>query len=460
MVKLIIIIYIFLNFWSCSNLYKTKPLATIIEIQGEVEVQNIVKTGRKNGFIGRQLSDYDILVLKPLSSCIIQIGDNACSVIKSGNVETAIKVQKLIDKKKGCVKTQIILNRGAIYTKVNKILKNGDSFSIITPKIVAAVRGTEFLIHHNESGDVTIAVNKGSVAVTSYIKTIETAFSSLVQDNLFLKERIEKIVDDNVIMVLSGKELSLNSDFMNAIQTKVQDSLSVLLTAKGEEITNILNAVDATLLELANQRANTHEISSNYEFELNELSNIPIYNARDLDALLTHKNTVEPFTDKNIFLKQAITNSLASDKSNSESKIFVEMSKSQVKAIQFNHNEANKAFIDFYVFPTNYTFKIIRGSSFLKQGKNTVTPGKYEIQISAKGYMQQIVNFEIENGKSITLNVVLVPFSIKEKITLLDDTLFEGAIINQNNETMELQTERGLKIIKKLDIKNIEYVQN
>ncbi|MDA3939189.1 MAG: FecR family protein [Spirochaetia bacterium] len=81
--------------------------------------------------------------------------------------ELKLKENTLLILEKVSTDTSIVLNKGSVFSRVNKIVRG--SFSIRTPSMVAGVRGTEFFVAYGRTietePDVWLCVNEGSVNV-------------------------------------------------------------------------------------------------------------------------------------------------------------------------------------------------------------------------------------------------------------------------------------------------------
>jgi hypothetical protein len=124
----------------------------------------------------------------------------------------------------GSEKTDLMLKKGAAYSKVVKKLSKKDVYTIGTPTAVASVRGTEFVVKEKD-GKSNVACLKGKVAVRQSEKP-ET-------DSVILEQGKEVDVE-------AGKELSvrdLREENLNNIR-KVLDEIREMrqdIRAKFEE---------------------------------------------------------------------------------------------------------------------------------------------------------------------------------------------------------------------------------
>lgn len=107
---------------------------------------------------------------------ILETGENSLLILELNNKgELKLRENTILVLEGTGRETSLILNRGSVFSRVNKIV-NG-SFSIRTPSMVAGVRGTEFFVAYGRTigtePDVWLCVNEGAVDV-SLTKTGES----------------------------------------------------------------------------------------------------------------------------------------------------------------------------------------------------------------------------------------------------------------------------------------------
>lgn len=125
-------------------------------IMGDVQVKRngkYLKVTTKTVF-----KDKDLLVTGP-KSYIVLTTNNGDSIELKANSKLLIDLQLF---EEGAVS----LIEGKIIAKYNKIKKDTNR-KIVTPTVVAAVRGTEFSVSVSESGSTRISMNEGSLDVSN-----------------------------------------------------------------------------------------------------------------------------------------------------------------------------------------------------------------------------------------------------------------------------------------------------
>ncbi|PJZ68192.1 transcriptional regulator [Leptospira perolatii] len=94
----------------------------------------------------------------------IQLMDGVVIRVKENTNLTLKKI--FVDSANGDLFTDLGLNKGKIFSKVNTKLGKGSKFSVTTPTVVASVRGTEFAVEDTGKGAQALVAD-GSVAVSN-----------------------------------------------------------------------------------------------------------------------------------------------------------------------------------------------------------------------------------------------------------------------------------------------------
>lgn len=186
-------------------------------VVGSVAVTNAAGTSREAA-PGMSLFSGDTIVTQDASFAVIQTGD-------TGIVRVEQKTRLEITALAAQTSTDLVLKEGKVITKVSKLGKS-QQFTIKTPTLVAAVRGTEFAVESVNGRDV-VAVRDGKVAV---------AMKSL-------SEAKETIVDaGKAAVVLPG---AAEVPAMRDIEKSETDSIAKVSTV--EFVPNIKNAAESDI---------------------------------------------------------------------------------------------------------------------------------------------------------------------------------------------------------------------
>lgn len=139
--------------------------AKIIFVTGEVTLKDETGKNKPKPTVGTVLGVNDIIVTGNKSTVEIDLGKGSSVRVKS-NSEFSIK--KLIASSSK-TEQEVFLNRGMLLLNVNK-QKKEDIFNVVTPTIIAGVRGTKFQIEvspqKNTKESVRVVVAEGSVGIT------------------------------------------------------------------------------------------------------------------------------------------------------------------------------------------------------------------------------------------------------------------------------------------------------
>ncbi len=112
--------------------------------------------------VGERVVEGDVVTTGADATCEIQFGSFGSVHVASG---TSLDVSRL-SRDAGVTKSELLLGAGTVICKVRK-LSGDDSFVIRTSTLVCGVRGTVFLVSHQEGKKTKVAVETGRVAVAA-----------------------------------------------------------------------------------------------------------------------------------------------------------------------------------------------------------------------------------------------------------------------------------------------------
>ncbi len=167
----------------CKKETKTvQPNGVVSFISGIVTIE---KQGAKTpAKIGDNITEGMKIITGDKSIADIIIGENGIKIVEN----TILEISKLFkdDKSEGET-TDLTMSKGKIFSRVGKKLIKGDSFQVITPTAVAAIRGTDFVVSEID-GKSNVACLKGKVQVKDATK----ADSKPVELNAGQEVNVEK----------------------------------------------------------------------------------------------------------------------------------------------------------------------------------------------------------------------------------------------------------------------------
>lgn len=139
--------------------------AKVTFVSGEVTVKDETGKDKPKLTIGTILEVNDTIITGNKSAVEIDLGKESSVRIKS-NSEFSIKKLLASSSK---TEQEVFLNRGMALVNVNK-QKKEDTFIVVTPTVIAGVRGTKFQVEVNAKKDakesVKLVVAEGSVGIT------------------------------------------------------------------------------------------------------------------------------------------------------------------------------------------------------------------------------------------------------------------------------------------------------
>lgn len=154
-------------------------VATIIELTGEATIiaqnrDHIVQAQK-----GMLLWDYDLIKTAGDSNVTLQFSDGSRILVQA---ESEMKIEKLMSYgASGMADTKVRLKSGRTHNKVTPRTGQGSRFEISTPSAIAAVRGTEYRISAEGSGESKTEVLTGVVGVDSSgnVQTVPEGFGTV-----------------------------------------------------------------------------------------------------------------------------------------------------------------------------------------------------------------------------------------------------------------------------------------
>ncbi len=177
-----------------------------------------IETG-KDSFADLQLTDGVLLRIKENSSLILR--------------------KIFVDSANGELYTDLDLNKGKIFAKVGSKLGKNSKFNVITPTVVASVRGTEFIVEETGKGTST-RVGDGSVEVTDLDdpdkQAVAESGEEINADGKDLKE--DKLTEDEV------KELQDDSATIQSITEEQRARIQEILKDFQENKARILQGLE------------------------------------------------------------------------------------------------------------------------------------------------------------------------------------------------------------------------
>jgi hypothetical protein len=223
---------------------------------GDVKVKtNLADAGSKPE-VGSYLAKNQILITGEKGTADLQFSNGSSLKVK-GNSEITMKT---LLEKDGKITEEVTMKKGLIVANINK-QKQSDNFHVITPTVIAGVRGTRFLISVNPNEKNTedrtrVSVLDGSVGITKHRD--EVAMSEepiLILDGNDSAQEMVKGGDfkktgitESDVKIIEGKE---NEAEENAAVAETEESLfakygrlEVLSLDGGKKITGVITSMD------------------------------------------------------------------------------------------------------------------------------------------------------------------------------------------------------------------------
>lgn len=131
---------------------------------GQVEVQRYLGQQSERAFLEMLLWTNDTLRVGQASSATVMFSDSSKVLIEENSV---VVMNELLDfGAENYSKTKIELQSGRLHNNINPRKQSRSRFEISTPSAIAAVRGTEYRVSADKSGESKTEVLTGGVAVS------------------------------------------------------------------------------------------------------------------------------------------------------------------------------------------------------------------------------------------------------------------------------------------------------
>ncbi len=163
-----------------TSLFSAEMIAIVTFKSGDVSLKRKDKESALTK--GITLEKKDTIITRD-GFADIQLGDN--SIIRIGKNSNFSLAKIIEDDSK--IQVELKLNKGSVLTKVVKKLSKNSDYKIITPSVVAGVRGTEFMVQEGEDTESTkvdekikggVYVKEGSVVVNTDYSSKEIAVNA------------------------------------------------------------------------------------------------------------------------------------------------------------------------------------------------------------------------------------------------------------------------------------------
>ncbi|MCB1143846.1 MAG: FecR domain-containing protein [Leptospiraceae bacterium] len=219
---------------------KLQVSAKVKLVSGEVMVYLSADQEPIKATVGMDIS-LNQLITTANKSFVDLIFNNGSSIRVKSNTELTLK--KLVYKDEDSTE-EIFLKRGVVIADIKK-KKQTDNFNIVTPTVIAGVRGTKFQVEVNpikgRKHSTKISVADGSVAVTQHKDEVPLSSEpiQILEKNEQAVEKgfggqIEKINLDSEGIT---KEFDLANDFTNSDLLKLHNRTELeKLTLEGDEV--------------------------------------------------------------------------------------------------------------------------------------------------------------------------------------------------------------------------------
>jgi hypothetical protein len=200
-----------INSGSKEQVAQASKDARITFLMGDVKIKAASGSENTKPKIGTLVAMNDVVITSNKATADIEFGDGNTLRIKSN---TEVVIRKLIYGDTA-VDEEVYLKKGVLVAEVKK-KKQNDSFNVMTPTVIAGVRGTKFQVSFDPNANETtrVTVSEGSVGITKQKNEIplskepieildandygiEKGLGGDIVKNSITKPEVTKIIDGN-----------------------------------------------------------------------------------------------------------------------------------------------------------------------------------------------------------------------------------------------------------------------
>jgi hypothetical protein len=227
--------------------------AKVTFVIGDVKVKSTSGEMTGKPQVGAFLASGQVLITGDKATVDLEFSHGSSLRIK-GNTEIAIK--RLIENN-GTITEEVSLKKGMLVANVTK-QKQTDNFNIVTPTVIAGVRGTRFLVEVNPNAskeEVTrVSVLDGSVGITKHKDEVPLSVEPIeildgkeaaqeISSGGNFKRSVITTADVKIIEGKDGEEEESTQETEKSLFAKY-GRLEVLSLDGGSAVTGVITAMD------------------------------------------------------------------------------------------------------------------------------------------------------------------------------------------------------------------------
>lgn len=234
-----------------SNLNELK--AKVVFVIGDVKVKNNLNEAGTKPETGSLLTKNQILITGDKGTADLQFSNNSTLRIRPNS---EISIKRLLEQD-GKLTEEVNLKKGSLVANINK-QKQTDNFNVVTPTVIAGVRGTRFLItvdpNKNKDEVTKVSVLDGSVGITKHKDEAPLTTEPVViidgkeaaQETSKGGDFLKSSITQEDIDIIEGKETTEPEEASETEQSlfKKYGRLEVLSLDGGSKITGVITSMN------------------------------------------------------------------------------------------------------------------------------------------------------------------------------------------------------------------------
>ena len=232
--------------------------AKVIFVIGDVKVKNNLNEQGTKPETGVLLTKSQILITGEKGTADLQFSNNSTLRIRPNS---EISIKRLLEQD-GKLTEEVNLKKGSLIANINK-QKQTDNFNVVTPTVIAGVRGTRFLItvdpNKNKEEVTKVSVLDGSVGITKHKEEVPLTTEPILiidgkesaQENSKGGDFTKSAITQGDVDIIEGRDSAATEESTTTVAAETEASLfkkygrlEVLSLDGGSKITGVITSMN------------------------------------------------------------------------------------------------------------------------------------------------------------------------------------------------------------------------
>lgn len=310
---LIIIAIIFaVSFINCkketeqNTVKNNKPSLSgiVLFVVGDVHI------GTKKLKTGDIISENELVQTGKKSVCDLQIKEMDAEIVMRMKADSEFQLKNITVKGKQV--PSAIVSVGNSMVNVSKKMKNNENFNVVTPTMVAGVRGTKFEVSVSQDGVTGLVVSEGKVATRVRISEAEDLPEEIQEKSIMIRS-VKESLESQEQIIEAGNKTVITKEQTNKIlkETGIGESIKQIQfnsqeRLSPEQIQTAANTVDKNLKPMEKE---SHEVTKSVQdhssFKVEQVKEVDLQTKlKEYSELIAvEKQKLETVESTNVVLK-------------------------------------------------------------------------------------------------------------------------------------------------------------